>query len=189
MVPWAPSPVKPLLCGRFCLGIALLADSAGAAMVGRQDLYQTELPPLVDSMAEAGVRAIHVATEKERGRAGPRSRLLHAHELDVKRQLGVGGNDGRSALGTVGQVGRQDEAPRFADLHARDALVEPGDDLAATQDKRDRLPSIERAVELSAVGEPPGVVNADSLAALRRVARAGLDLYYLESISGNGGLP
>jgi len=46
MVPWAPSPVKPLLCGRFRLGAPLLAVSVEAGMFGTQELYQAELPPL-----------------------------------------------------------------------------------------------------------------------------------------------
>lgn len=46
MVPWAPSPVKPLLCGRFRLGVPLLAVSVEAGMFGKQQLYQAELPPL-----------------------------------------------------------------------------------------------------------------------------------------------
>jgi hypothetical protein len=46
------------------LGAGILALSAKAGMIGRQEFYQTELPLLVDSMAEAGVPTIHAATEK-----------------------------------------------------------------------------------------------------------------------------
>jgi hypothetical protein len=47
--------------------VLVLALSAGVGMFGRQELYQTELPPLVDSIAEASVGAIHAAIEKREG--------------------------------------------------------------------------------------------------------------------------
>jgi len=61
-----------------------------------------------------------------------------------------------------------------ADLHRSNAFIPAGDDLPSANRKLERLPAVERAVELLTLGaaliEPAGVVHDASLAGPRRGA-------------------
>ena len=102
-------------------------------------------------------------------------------QLDVKDERRVRRNHAvAGAADAVGEIGRNDEATRAADLHSRDALLPAQNHAPAAQRKRERLTAIEGAVELAAalvlrgrVKQPAGVMNDDDHARQRLVADPG----------------
>src|SRR4030095_13634857 len=70
----------------------------------------------------------------------------------------------------VPKIARNDQTALAADLHGRHALVPPPDDLPLPQGEGERLPAVNRAIELCSVGEPAGVVDDRRLAGPWRVA-------------------
>merc|ERR1719221_1553718 len=71
--------------------------------------------------------------------------------LDVEDQGGVGRNVWRSSSSTVAKLGRDDQLPLAAHLHAQHAHVPALDDLPGAQLELERLPVLE-AVKLLVVG-------------------------------------
>src|ERR1035437_217846 len=77
--------------------------------------------------------------------------LFHADEFDIEEQRRVRRDAGARAARAVAELGRNDERPRAADLHAGDALIPAPNHRAGAELERERLPVIARAVELLAV--------------------------------------
>src|SRR5688572_13967492 len=81
----------------------------------------------------------------------PRSSLMSAdfEELDLEHERRVRRDEAAArAARAVAEVRRDRELALAADLHAGDALVPTGDDLARADGERERLAAIERRVEL-----------------------------------------
>src|SRR5206468_10621123 len=75
-------------------------------------------------------------------------------------QRGAGRDDAAGAAFAVPQVRRNDELPLAADSHRADALVPAADHATAADGEHEGLPAVARAVDLGAVLQPPGVVDA-----------------------------
>src|ERR1019366_2123655 len=97
---------------------------------------------------------------------------VDGHELDFEDQRRVGRDDRRPTLRAVGHGRRNRELSLLADLHARDSLVPPFDDLTLAERELKGLIPVARAVELLSVGQGADIVNADLVARLRHGAFA-----------------
>ena len=67
--------------------------------------------------------------QEEDLQAGRGLRLLQAEQLHMEDERGVGGDDGRHALGAVGEVGGDGELGHLAQGHPGHALLPPRDHL------------------------------------------------------------
>src|SRR5215472_13608631 len=76
---------------------------------------------------------------------------LHVEQLDLEDQRRVGRDDAAGATRAVAELWRDDERALAADLHRGDPFVPAGDDLMLAERKLERLPAIERAVELQVI--------------------------------------
>src|SRR5439155_3945487 len=89
----------------------------------------------------------------------------------------------RRAGVAVTERGRDHEAPDAAHLHADHALVPARDDLAGPDlEAVEGLAAVAAGVELGAVVEPAGVVDADQVVLLHHLAGAGGDVDVLEPV-------
>src|SRR5258708_34060283 len=121
---------------------------------------------------------------------------LHIEQFDVEDQRGIWRDDAAGPAGPVTEFGRDDERALAADLHGRHTFIPAADDLTPADGELKWLATIERAVELFALGaafvEPAGVVHDADLTGLRCCARAHLGVGDLQarwrSYGGAGGL-
>jgi hypothetical protein len=98
---------------------------------------------------------------------------LEGQQLDVEVQSRIRGNHIACAVGTIGELRREDEPGLLSDAHLGHSLVPAPDDLAGPQLEGEGLSAVSGAVELFAVGEGAGVVHGDvaSLGRLLSVSR------------------
>src|ERR1035437_4517685 len=98
--------------------------------------------------------------------------LLHPQKLDLEQKRRVRRDDATGAPGAVTDGRRDHEGALAADLHRGDAFVPALDDAALPDRELERLPPVERAVELLALRfvleEPARVVHHARLPGLRR---------------------
>src|SRR5215510_16301026 len=115
-----------------------------------------------------------------------------AEQFDLEDQRRVRRDHAADPAGAIAEIGWDDEGALAADLHRGNAFVPAGDDLPSADRKLERLPAVERAVELLALGaaliEPAGVVHDASLAGPRRGAGADLGVDDLQSGGRGHGL-
>src|SRR6476469_1570758 len=86
---------------------------------------------------------------------------------------GLSGADDRAgAAVAVTEVRRDDQAATAADLHADDAAVPAGDDVAGTEGEREALAAVPGRVEFLAAGVRDADVMHDGRAAMGRLGTA-----------------
>src|SRR5580693_855697 len=114
--------------------------------------------------------------------------LPHAQQFDVEDQRRIRRN--RSARGpasSVAELWRDSQLPLAAHLHPDDAFIPPLDDRRGAQRLyRKWLATVQRAVELLATSQPPGVVDLRRLARCGSGARAHFDVPVLQAIGRLG---
>src|SRR3984957_4767461 len=95
-----------------------------------------------------------------------RSASLDTDQTHLEHQGRAGWDDSAGALLTVGEIGRNDQSPDAADLHAGNPLIPALDHLTRADHESKGLARIRRAVELLALVvrgrgfvEPAGVLN------------------------------
>src|SRR5580700_6672104 len=95
--------------------------------------------------------------------------LSNAQQFDVKDQGRIRRNRAtRGPARSITELWRDSQLPFAAHLHPDDAFIPPLDDRRGAQRLyRKWLATVQRAVELLAISQPPGVVD------LRRLARRG----------------
>src|SRR6266568_1910136 len=112
------------------------------------------------------------------GMAALSASAFDAKQFDLKDQRRVRRYYTAGAAGTVTELGRNDEGALATDLHRGDTFVPTGNDLPSANRKLERPATVDRAVELLALGavliEPAGVMHDASLTSPR--AGAGADL-------------
>src|SRR5215467_9445976 len=110
---------------------------------------------------------------------------LHVKQFNVEDQCGIRRYDAACTASPVAEFRRDDEGALAADLHGGDAFVPTGDDLPLTDGKLKRLATIDRAVELLALGatfvEPARIVHDADLTGLGRGAGADLAVGNLQA--------
>src|SRR3954469_11510692 len=79
-------------------------------------------------------------------------RLLQLQKLDLEQQGRVRRDNAAGAARAVAQLGRDQQRPLAAHLHAGHAFVPTLDHLAATEPERERAAPVQRAVELRPLG-------------------------------------
>ena len=116
----------------------------------------------------------------------PRSWLLHAEQLDVEHQRGVGRDHPAGAARAIAELGRDDQGALAADLHSGDPLVPAADDLPCPQAEGEGLAAVERAVEFGAlraiIVQPAGVMHADLVAFCRLSTGADIGIGVFEAV-------
>ena len=110
-----------------------------------------------------------------------------ADEFDVEDKVGLGGDDGGTAGFAVGKLVGDEEATLAADVHALEAGIPAGDDLASAVGEGNRSAAVDGGVELGAVGEPGGVVDCVVLALFGEGAGADDGVDVAEGVEGFGG--
>src|SRR5271168_2205927 len=81
--------------------------------------------------SNSSAAALRTARSRAGGVACGTAWLLGAEQVDHEDERFVGRDHGRRAFGAIGFGGRDDELAPSAHLHAGDAVVPAGDDLAA----------------------------------------------------------
>ena len=107
-------------------------------------------------------------------------------ELNIEDEVGLGGDGGWAAVFTVGELVGDVEATFAADVHALEAGVPAGDNLARPVGEGDGLATVDGGVELGAVGEPAGVVDGVVTALLGEGASADDDVDVAEGVERLG---
>src|SRR6266496_1083848 len=119
-------------------------------------------------------------------RGWPPRWLLHAEQLDIEHQRGVGRDRPAGAARAVAEIGRDDEGALAADFHPGDALIPALDDLPRAQAEGEGLAAVERAVEFGAlrtvIVQPSGVMHADLVALCRFSAGADIGVGVFEAV-------
>src|SRR5208283_3237987 len=153
-----------------------------AGMQTREDRFGSGWRPRTHSAARAALM-----TTIARVLSARREWLsIERYEVHLKDEAGIGRDVGRASLVAVPQVRRNPKAALATDFHADDAFVPPLDDLSLANRELERLPAeVVRAIELSAVGQRPGVLNVHRVAGLRLAPRSHDKILYLE-LRGRG---
>src|SRR5579859_4121120 len=149
----------------------------------------SEAPPLDKTLwVLAGLRAR--ARRRARGRRSWARRRtgLHAQQLDLEHQRGVGRNDRGPGVGVlltrraVGERRRDDQLALAARRHPRYALIPAGYDLTLADGEREGLVAAPARIEERAVGEPSRVLDDDDVVGVRDRAGALAQVDVLETV-------